>query len=65
MIRALGDRTPVLDAGNTFIANNATVIGDVRVGAESGIWFNCVLRADQDTIEIGDLPTGVLAFANA
>ena len=54
MIRPLGDRKPVLDRDSTFVAHNATVIGDVRIGAGSGIWFNCVLRADQDTIEIGE-----------
>ena len=54
MIRSLGDRRPALSDGPAFIAHNATVIGDVRIGAESGIWFNCVLRADQDAIEIGE-----------
>ncbi len=54
MIRSLGDRKPVIAGDTTFVAHNATVIGDVRIGADSGIWFNCVLRADQDTIEIGE-----------
>ncbi len=53
MIRSLGDRQPLIESRNSFIAPNATVIGDVRVGAESSIWFNCVLRADQDRIAIG------------
>ena len=53
MIRSLGDREPLIDSRGSFIAHNATVIGDGRVGAESSIWFNWVLRADQDRIEIG------------
>ena len=40
-------------ASDAFIAPNATIIGDVVVGAESGIWFNCVLRGDVNKIVIG------------
>jgi carbonic anhydrase/acetyltransferase-like protein (isoleucine patch superfamily) len=53
VIRGLGDREPVIESRGSFIAHNATVIGDVRVGPEASVWFNCVLRADQDRIEIG------------
>jgi carbonic anhydrase/acetyltransferase-like protein (isoleucine patch superfamily) len=38
---------------NVFIAPNATVIGDVRVGAGASIWFGAVLRGDHGTILIG------------
>ena len=54
MIHALGGRRPVLEGSDTFIAHNATLIGDVRIGEASSIWFNCVLRADQDGIVIGE-----------
>lgn len=37
-----------------FLAQNATVIGDVTVGDECSIWFNTVLRGDVNTITIGD-----------
>ena len=37
----------------TFIADGAMIIGDVTVGEESSIWFNCVLRGDLERIEIG------------
>ncbi|HER27258.1 MAG TPA: gamma carbonic anhydrase family protein [Rhodospirillales bacterium] len=40
-------------AGDAFIAPTATVIGDVVIGAETGIWFQCVLRGDVDKIRIG------------
>ena len=36
-----------------FVADGAKVIGDVTIGAESGIWFNCVLRGDVERITIG------------
>jgi carbonic anhydrase/acetyltransferase-like protein (isoleucine patch superfamily) len=36
-----------------FIAPNAAVIGDVEIGPESGVWFGCVVRGDNDPITIG------------
>ncbi len=37
-----------------FQAENATVIGDVTLGRQVGIWFGAVIRADKDRIIIGD-----------
>ncbi|CCG40950.1 gamma carbonic anhydrase family protein [Magnetospirillum molischianum] len=45
-------RLPEIDA-TAFIAPNATVIGDVTIGAESSIWFGCILRGDVNEIRIG------------
>ena len=36
-----------------FIAPNATVLGDVTIGAESSVWFTSVLRGDVARIVIG------------
>ncbi|HEY0657070.1 MAG TPA: gamma carbonic anhydrase family protein [Pyrinomonadaceae bacterium] len=36
-----------------FIAENAVIIGDVEIGAESSVWYNCVLRGDVNYIRIG------------
>jgi carbonic anhydrase/acetyltransferase-like protein (isoleucine patch superfamily) len=36
-----------------FVAPTATVIGDVTLGEDSGIWFGAVIRGDRDRIEIG------------
>lgn len=36
-----------------FIAPSADVIGNVEIGADSGIWYNCVLRGDVNEIRIG------------
>lgn len=37
-----------------FMAGNATVVGDVTIGKQVGIWFGAVVRADKDRIIIGD-----------
>ncbi len=37
-----------------FRAGNATVIGDVTLGSQVGIWFGAVVRADKDRIVIGN-----------
>jgi carbonic anhydrase/acetyltransferase-like protein (isoleucine patch superfamily) len=36
-----------------FIAPGAHVIGNVHIGAQSSIWFNCVVRGDVDIVRIG------------
>ncbi len=38
---------------SAFIAPTAAVIGDVEIGAESGVWFGCVVRGDTNFIRIG------------
>lgn len=40
-------------AETTFLAPNATLIGNVSTGPESSVWFQCVLRADLNHIVIG------------
>ncbi len=37
-----------------FLAENATLLGDVTVGERVSIWFGAVVRADKDAISIGD-----------
>jgi len=53
-MQALGDRAPVLEGGGHFVADNATIIGSVRLKDQSSIWFNCVLRGDNDWLEVGE-----------
>jgi len=38
---------------NCFIAPNATIVGDVRMGNNCSVWFNAVIRGDVNTITIG------------
>ena len=39
---------------NTWIAPNATIVGNVETGEECSIWFGCVVRGDVHKIRIGD-----------
>jgi len=39
---------------NCFIAENATITGDVVIGDNCSIWFNAVVRGDVHTIRIGN-----------
>ncbi len=40
-------------AADAFVAPGAVVIGDVEIGAESSVWFGCVLRGDINYIRVG------------
>ena len=50
---SLGERK-VITRGDYWIADNATVIGSVVLENNASIWFNAVVRADNDTITIGE-----------
>lgn len=39
---------------NCFIAPNATLVGDVKMGNDCSVWFNAVVRGDVNSIAIGD-----------
>ena len=52
-IYRLGNRTPKIHP-SAFIADNATIIGDVVIKAHASVWFNVVIRADNDRITIGE-----------
>ena len=54
MIYDLGARAPVFEGDGHFIADNATIIGSVRLGASASVWFNCVLRGDNDWLIVGE-----------
>ncbi len=45
-------KVPTL-APSSFVAHNATLIGDVTLGEESSVWYQCVLRADIHSIRVG------------
>jgi carbonic anhydrase/acetyltransferase-like protein (isoleucine patch superfamily) len=52
IILAYGGKSPVIHP-DAFVATGAVVTGDVEIGADSGIWFGCVLRGDVNQIRIG------------
>lgn len=41
-------------ASDCFIAENATVVGDVSLGKHCSVWFNTVVRGDVNRIQIGE-----------
>ena len=53
MIYSLGQRRLEIRGQDYFIADNATVIGSVILEQNASIWFNAVLRGDNDLITIG------------
>lgn len=53
LIIPLRGKTPIIGR-DTFLAENATLIGDVTIGDECSVWFNTVLRGDVNTITIGN-----------
>jgi carbonic anhydrase/acetyltransferase-like protein (isoleucine patch superfamily) len=54
MIYSLGQRRLEIRGQDYFIADNATVIGSVILEQNASIWFNAVLRGDNDLITIGE-----------
>ncbi|MEO0510042.1 MAG: gamma carbonic anhydrase family protein [Verrucomicrobiota bacterium] len=47
------DQAPQIDS-SAYVARGAVVIGAVTLAKNSSVWHNCVLRADINTIEIGE-----------
>ena len=41
------------DADSNWIAPDATLIGDIKVGRNAGFWFGVVIRGDNEPITIG------------
>ncbi|MDX1754772.1 MAG: gamma carbonic anhydrase family protein [Marinobacter sp.] len=53
MLFELADRRPEFHGEGQFVAGNATVIGSVVLEERSSVWFNAVIRGDNDLITIG------------
>lgn len=53
MILTFDDHQPAID-DTAWVAGNATVVGDVSLAANVGIFYGAVLRADMDSIQIGE-----------
>jgi carbonic anhydrase/acetyltransferase-like protein (isoleucine patch superfamily) len=49
-----GQRPELPEAGRYWVADNATVIGKVRFKLDTSVWFNAVLRGDNEWIELGE-----------
>ena len=46
------NRLPRIDPA-AWVADNATVIGDVEIAPEANVWFGCILRGDVAGIRVG------------
>lgn len=53
LIKSVRGFSPVFGE-NCFFAENATIIGDVKMGNNCSVWYNAVLRGDVNSIRIGN-----------
>ena len=53
MIKEFDGIMPEIDE-SVFVAESADIIGDVKIGKNSSIWYNTVLRGDEHAIRIGE-----------
>ena len=53
LIKSCRGNTPVFGS-NCYLAENATVVGDVVMGDQCSVWFNAVVRGDVNSIRIGN-----------
>jgi len=53
IIKTVNGKTPNLPA-DCFIAENATIVGDVTLGEQCSVWYNAVIRGDVNFIKIGN-----------
>lgn len=53
LIKSVRGFTPEI-AEDVFLADNATVVGDVKIGKGCSLWFNAVIRGDVNSIRIGE-----------
>ena len=53
MIKIFRDKEPKIHE-TAFVTDDAIVIGDVEIGAESSIWFGSIIRGDVNYVRIGE-----------
>jgi carbonic anhydrase/acetyltransferase-like protein (isoleucine patch superfamily) len=53
LIKSVNGKSPIIPK-DCYIAENATIIGDVSFGKQCSVWFNAVIRGDVNFIKIGD-----------
>jgi carbonic anhydrase/acetyltransferase-like protein (isoleucine patch superfamily) len=54
MIYSLGGDAVEITGKDYFVADNATVVGKVRLENNASVWFNAVIRGDNDLISVGE-----------
>jgi carbonic anhydrase/acetyltransferase-like protein (isoleucine patch superfamily) len=53
-IFSIAERQPRFIGGNHFIAHDATLVGDITLENDANVWFQVVIRAENDRIHIGE-----------
>ncbi len=53
LIKSVNGKTPIIP-NDCYVAENATIIGDVTFGDSCSVWFNAVIRGDVNQISIGN-----------
>lgn len=53
LIKSILGKSPQISE-DCFVAENATIIGDVSMGTQCSIWYNAVVRGDVHYIKLGD-----------
>jgi carbonic anhydrase/acetyltransferase-like protein (isoleucine patch superfamily) len=53
VIKAVNGKAPIIPS-DCFVAENATIVGDVSFGSHCSVWFNAVIRGDVNRISIGN-----------
>lgn len=53
LIKEINGKSPSIPQ-DCFVAENATIIGDVKMGKECSVWYNAVIRGDVHSIEMGN-----------
>ncbi len=53
IIKSVRGFTPEIGK-NCFLAENSTIVGDVKIGSDCSFWFNSVVRGDVNSIRIGN-----------
>lgn len=53
LIKSIKGKSPVMGE-NCFLADNATLVGDITMGDNCSIWFSAVIRGDVHFVEMGD-----------
>lgn len=53
IIKSVNGKSPKIPS-DCYIAENATIVGDVEIGSQCSIWFNAVIRGDVHYIKLGN-----------
>ena len=53
LIKSVNGKSPIIPE-DCYVAENATIVGEVTLGHSCSVWFNAVIRGDVNCITIGD-----------